>query len=229
MDTNESIVKSLEAKIKILEIENQKLQSIINANNNEIIQYRALIHSLSDNNTSNLNNQTPFLHVNSKNKIINLNFEWKTNSNGRISNDSKTIMKINGNGGWNCTAIGNKSLIKGEINKWKIQLRKRTSSILFGIVPNDINIEANENWKKGYITNADNFDKHNLGVCQKLNSCSAVEGNVIEIIANLEKCEISFYLNGKDLGIFCDNIIKDIDYVPFVEILNKGDEVTLLQ
>ena len=205
------------------------MQSIINTNNNEIAQYRSLIHSLSDNNSPKLNYQTPFLQANYENKIINLNFEWKVNNNGRISNDSKTIKKINGNGGWNCTAVGNKSLIKGAINKWKIQLRKRTDGILFGIVPKDINIEANNNWKKGYITNSDNFDRHNSRVHQKLNSCTAGEGNVIEIIADLEKYEISFSLNGKDLGIFCDDIIKDIDYIPFVEIHNQGDEVTLFQ
>ena len=107
--------------------------------------------------------------------------------------------------------------------------KKKECGILFGIVPKDINIEDNNNWKKGYITNADNFDKHNLGVHQKLNSLSAIEGNVIEIIADLEKYELSFSLNGKDLGIFCGDIIKNIDYVPFVEIYNQGDEVTLLQ
>ena len=229
MDTNESIVKSLEVKIKILEIENQKLQSIINTNNKEIEQYRTLSHSLSEHGSPNLNTQTPFPHINSENKIINLNFGWKANNNGRINNDSKTILKIGGSGAWNCTAVGNKALIKGAINKWRIQLRKKSSGILFGIVPKDINIEDNNNWTKGYITNADNFDKHNLGVHQKLNSLSAIEGNVIEIIADLEKYELSFSLNGKDLGIFCGDIIKNIDYVPFVEIYNQGDEVTLLQ
>ena len=36
MDSNENLIKSLEVKIKILEIENQKLKSAIDANNNEI-------------------------------------------------------------------------------------------------------------------------------------------------------------------------------------------------
>ena len=55
MDTNESIIKSLEVEIKILEIENQKLLSIINTNNNEIAQYKTLILSLSEHNSAKLN------------------------------------------------------------------------------------------------------------------------------------------------------------------------------
>ena len=139
------------------------------------------------------------------------------------------MLKISGGNGWNCTAIGDKTLIKGKINKWKIQLRKKAGDILFGIVPKDINIQACENWNKGYITNSANFNKHNLGVCQEFNNWNAAEGNVIEIIVNMEKLELSFLLNGKDLGIFCNNIIKDIDYVPFIEINREGDEITLFK
>lgn len=229
MDSNENLIKSLEVKIKILEIENQKLKSAIDANNNEINEYKSLIHSLSQHDSTTVGISIPFSHMNLEHKIINLNFGWKANNNGRVNNDSKTFLKICGGNGWNCTAIGDKTLIKGKINKWKIQLRKKDSDILFGIVPKDINIEACENWKKGYITNSGNFGKHNLGIYQVFNNIKAVEGNIIEIIVNLEKLELSFTLNGKDLGIFCSNIIKDIDYVPFVEIYKEGDEVTLIQ
>ena len=229
MDSNENLIKSLEVKIKILEIENQKLKSAIDANNNEINEYKSLIHSLSQHDSTTVGISIPFSHMNLEHKIINLNFGWKANNNGRVNNDSKTFLKICGGSGWNCTALGDKALIKGKINKWKIQLRKKDSDILFGIVPKDINIESCENWRKGYITNSGNFGKHNLGIYQAFNNIKAVEGNIIEIIVNLEKLELSFTLNGKDLGIFCSNIIKDIDYVPFVEIYKEGDEVTLIQ
>ena len=56
----------------------------------------------------------------------------------------------------------------------------------------------------------------------------ATEGNIIEIIADLDRGELSFSLNGNNLGIFCDNIIKDIEYVPFVDFYKEGTEIRLL-
>jgi len=43
-----------------------------------------------------------------------------------------------------------------------------SESIIIGIVPKNINIEAENNWKKGYCTNLENFYKHNLGVASIL-------------------------------------------------------------
>ena len=52
METNKKIIQSLETKIKILEIENQKLLSNIEANKKEILEYKNIIKSLSlDDNT----------------------------------------------------------------------------------------------------------------------------------------------------------------------------------
>ena len=91
---------------------------------------------------------------------------------------------------------------------------------------NDIN--GIENWRKGYVTCSINFDKHNLGVHTEFAKKEAKEGSIIEIIADLDRGELSFSLNGNNLGIFCDNIIKDIEYVPFVEIHKEGSEIQLL-
>ena len=129
---------------------------------------------------------------------------------------------------WNCSAFGNKSLIKGKINKFKIQLTKMTSYFVFGIMPKETNINGIENWKKGYITCSINFAKHNLGVYTEFAKQKAEEGNIIEIIADLDRGELSFSRNGNNLGIFCDNIIKDIEYVPFVDINKEGSEIRLL-
>ena len=53
-------------------------------------------------------------------------------------------------------------------------------------------------------------------------------GDIIEIIVDLEKGELSYILNDIDLGIFCDNIDKNINYVPFVEMYYVGTEISLL-
>ena len=157
-----------------------------------------------------------------------MNFGWKINDKATLTEDLKTIRKISGGGGWNCSAFGDKSLIKGKINKFKIQLIKVIDRFVFGIIPKGTNINGINNWKKGYVTNSGNFAKHNLGVYTEFLKKTASEGNIIEIIADLDRGELSFSLNGNNLGIFCDNIIKDIEYVPFVDIHDEGSEIRLI-
>ena len=219
MESPKENMNSLEIKIKLLEIENQQLKSNLESKDKEIEQLKSLIKSLIPN-----INITPNLN----DKIINLNFGWIINDKATLTEDLKTIRKISGGEAWNCSAFGNKSLIKGKINKFKIQLTKVTSYFVFGIIPKGTNINGIENWRKGYITCSINFDKHNLGVHTEFAKKEAKEGSIIEIIADLDRGELSFSLNGNNLGIFCDNIIKDIEYVPFVDIRKEGSEIRLL-
>ena len=218
MESPKENMNSLEIKIKLLEIENQQLKSNLESKDKEIEQLKSLIKSLIPN-----INITPNLN----DKIINLNFGWIINDKATLTEDLKTIRKISGGEAWNCSAFGNKSLIKGKINKFKIQLTKVTSYFVFGIIPKT-NINGIENWRKGYITCSINFAKHNLGVYTEFAKKEAKEGSIIEIIADLDRGELSFSLNGNNLGIFCDNIIKDIEYVPFVDFLKEGSEIRLL-
>ena len=217
MESPKENMNSLEIKIKLLEIENQQLKSNLESKDKEIEQLKSLIKSLIPN-----INITPNLN----DKIINLNFGWIINDKATLTEDLKTIRKISGGEAWNCSAFGNKSLIKGKINKFKIQLTKVTSYV-FGIIPKT-DINGINNWQKGYITNSINFGKHNLGVYTEFAKKEAKEGSIIEIIADLDRGELSFSLNGNNLGIFCDNIIKDIEYVPFVDIWKEGSEIRLL-
>ena len=219
MESPKENMNSLEIKIKLLEIENQQLKSNLESKDKEIEQLKSLIKSLIPN-----INITPNLN----DKIINLNFGWIINDKATLTEDLKTIRKISGGEAWNCSAFGNKSLIKGKINKFKIQLTKVTSDILFGIIPKGTNINGINNWQKGYITCSINFAKHNLGVYTEFAKKEAKEGSIIEIIADLDRGELSFSLNGNNLGIFCDNIIKEIEYVPFVDIRKEGSEIRLL-
>jgi hypothetical protein len=221
METQKDILNSLEIKVKLLEIENQQLVSTIESKNKEIEQLKTLINSL-------IGNPNIKLTTNPDDKIVNLNFGWIINDKASITNDLKTIKKISGGDMWNCSAFGNKSLIKGKINKFKIQLTKMTSYFVFGIMPKGTNINGINNWQKGYVTCSVNFGKHNLGVYTDFAKQNATEGNIIEIIADLDRGELSFALNGKNLGIFCDNIIKDIEYVPFVDIYKEENELRLL-
>ena len=231
MESKKDMIKSLEAKLKLLEIENQKLSSTIELNNKQIVQIKTLIKSLSEDDSSLLGTPAANVTPNPDDKIINLKFNWKINDNARMTNDLKTVRKVSGGQKWNCSAVGDKTLIKGKINKWKIQFTKKTNMIVIGIVPKGIDIGVNtiDNWKKGYITCSCNFAMHNLGVFKEFKKYDAVEGNIFEIIVDLEIGELSFSVNGDNFGIFCHNIIKDIEYLPFIDIYGEQTEITLLQ
>ena len=117
MEKSENVIKSLEVKIKALEIENQKLASTIELNNKEIKEYKSLIQSLRPQITANSN-------INNEIELI---FKWKVSELRNkllweLKNDFKTIKKISGDNEFNCTAIGDTCLIKGKINKWKIKV-----------------------------------------------------------------------------------------------------------
>ena len=226
METSENVIKSLEVKIKALEIENEKLASTIELNNKEIKEYKSLIQSLRPLNTANSN-------INNEIELI---FKWKVSELRNkllceIKNDFKTIKKISGGNVWNCTAIGDTCLIKGKINKWKIKVNNinpNPSHLLIGIIPSNIDLNGINNSKKGYCTNFDNFGPHNLGNYTATLNFRGKKDDIVEIIVDLEKGQLSYSLNDIDLGVFCDNIDKNIDYVPFVEMYHIGTEITLI-
>ena len=51
MESNQSILKTLEIKLKFLESENQNLSSKIEENNKEINRIKSIITSITDNNS----------------------------------------------------------------------------------------------------------------------------------------------------------------------------------
>ena len=226
METSENVIKSLEVKIKALEIENEKLASTIELNNKEIKEYKSLIQSLRPLNTANSN-------INNEIELI---FKWKVSELRskllcELKNDFKTIKKISGDNIWNCTAIGDTCLIKGKINKWKIKVNNinpNPSHLLIGIIPSNIDLNGINNNQKGYCTNFDNFNPHNLGNYTATLNFRGKKDDIVEIIVDLEKGQLSYSLNDIDLGVFCDNIDKSIDYVPFVEMFYIGTEITLI-
>ena len=217
MEPASNLTKILELNIKTLEIENQRLLSMIELNNEAIKKYKSLILQ----NSVNTNE-------------INLKFKWKASEKTRkflceLKDNFKTIKKISGDNLHNCTIIGDKCLIKGKINKWKIKNRNDKTHILFGINRSDIDLNGERNFMYGYITNLDNMNKHNLGVYTEINNHKVKANDIIGIVVDLEKGKLSYSINDTDFGVFCDNIDLNIDYVPFIEMINVGSEITLVE
>lgn len=226
MESAPNLSKILELNIKNLEIENQRLLSMIESNNEAIKKYKSLILQ----NSANTTTLTPL----NNNNEINLDFKWKASERTKkflceLKDNFKTIKKISGDNLHNCTIIGDKCLIKGKINKWKIKNINDKTHILVGINRSDIDLDGQNNWTCGYITNLDNMNIHNLGEYIAINNHKIKKNDIIGIIVDLDKGKLSYSINDTDFGVFCDNINLDIDYVPFIEMINVGSEITLVE
>jgi len=114
MDSNKNMPKYLETKIKLLEIENQKLASIIEANNKEIQEIKKIFQSST--------NEPPlpaYIPNSIDENAINLDFRWKINSKAYSNEDLRTVKKVSDGKSWNCSVIGDKTLIRGKITSNK--------------------------------------------------------------------------------------------------------------
>ena len=225
MEPVKDVNKTLELNIKSLEIENQRLLSMIELNNEAIKKYKSLISQ----NPSNTDQLTPSIT-----DEIDFKFKWIASERTKnflckLKDDFKTIEKIAGDTLHNCTVIGDKCLIKGKINKWKIKNKNNKTHILFGINRADVDLNGERTYQSGYITNLDNMDKHNLGVYTAINLIKVKPNDIIGIVVDLKEGKLSYSINDIDLGVFCDNINLKVDYVPFIEMINVGSEITLVE
>ena len=80
------------------------------------------------------------------------NFKWENPSDNvyELSDDKYTATKINNESLLNCYIIGNKSLLKGKINKWKIKLKHINYEDDFDIYIGIANKEENLNTISSY-------------------------------------------------------------------------------
>ena len=90
MEPNKEKLNSFQAKIKLLEIENQQLLSTLETKNKEIEQLKSLIKTLIGNDFN--SNLTP----NPDDNIVNLKFSWIKSENASISKGLNIAKKVSG-------------------------------------------------------------------------------------------------------------------------------------
>ena len=141
------------------------------------------------------------------------------------------------NNGWNCVIVGDKEIPKDKISKWKIKInkdktRKGSIDIFIGIGPKIFNSKLyNECWSI-YSNSTDsiirlrlkdkdlNYDNHK----EKLK-----EGDIIQVIVDRKKGNLSFAVNDVDFGIACSTIPKEDELFPTVVLYEKGLKVEIVK
>lgn len=182
---------------------------------------------------------SPLSFLNSQNENFDnskdLSFKFKAGKSIEISKDGKTASKIN-NYAW-FSAIGDKILEKNKKSKWKIKVNKnldlQNNGVRIGISRANINLESLDNYKEGWFLSSSDSRFHRLGagfVFGKYGKSDPwKEGTVIEVRVDLIKGQLSFIVNGEDLGVACKTIPLDEDLVPFIELHSKEkNEVEIL-
>ena len=163
-------------------------------------------------------------------------FKFKEGNNYNISNNG-LIALIDGNQGWNCVIVGDKEIPKDKISKWKIKINKdktnfRNMDIFIGIGPKIFNSNLyNECWSiyskdNGSIIklqlkdNQLDYNNHK----EKLK-----EGDIIQVIVDRKKGNLSFAVNDADFGIACSTIPKEDELFPTVVLYEKGLKVEIIK
>ena len=165
-----------------------------------------------------------------------LKFNWKNGPNYSLSKNNNIATKISGGNCYNCNILGNIILPKNKISKWKIRLNKflmnslNSWDILIGVGPSNLNQNKSnlyaETWTLicGYPAVSIKSGSPNWVYQGK---SKLKEGDIVEVILDMIKGELSFNVNDTLYGFAC-KIPMDIDLSPFVLIYDEGESIELI-
>ena len=144
-------------------------------------------------------------------------------------------IKIKGGDLWNCTVIGNKEIPKNRITRWKIKLnnfniKSNSWNILVGIGPKNITNMPNfynSCWTficgNSQLSLKSGTSTQYMNQIQKLN-----KGDIVEVIVDREKGDLSFGVNDKIFGSTGVKVPKDMELYPIVLINDEGQSVEIV-
>ena len=163
-------------------------------------------------------------------------FKFKSGINYSLNENQTIATKIKGGNDWNCTIIGDTEIPKNKISKWKIRLNEfrmnsgNTWDVIIGIGPD------NPNNKKYFYNNCWTFicgeSKISIrsggGTDYNNNRGKLKKGDIVEVIIDRIKGNLSFAVNGENYGIACSNIPFDMILFPVVMINDELESVEII-
>ena len=164
-------------------------------------------------------------------------FKWKFQEGLNYTLDKNGLIatKTGGGDGWNCTIIGNKEIPKNKISSWKIRLsnfyiKNNTWNVLIGIGPKNL---KNEQYFYKYCWS---FICGNSALSVKSGSETNYNnhrgklklGDIIEVIVDRKKGDLSFAVNGVNYGLNNIKIPENDELFPVVLINDQGQTVEII-
>lgn len=139
-----------------------------------------------------------------------------------------------------CTIIGNTFLPPNKLTSWDVRVlrskKDNGAGIFVGVAPSGIDQSGGDNHTKcGWYFNCfdsalysgppHNYDRKEYGPSRKENGQYVHTGGRICVTMNTRKGELSFAVNGVNLGVACEGIPLDRPLAPCVLMGNRGDSV----
>ena len=158
-----------------------------------------------------------------------------------VDEENPRIATKNGEKGY-CTIIGNTPLPPNTVTSWSIKILKSKMNngglICIGVVPSDINQNKDDNYYKcGWYFDCyystlwsgppHNYEWKEYGP-RKGGGEYVHTGDSVGVVMDTAKGELSFALNGVNLGVVYEGIPLDKPLVPCVVLGYKGDSVELV-
>ena len=163
------------------------------------------------------------------------NFCFRKGINYTLSNNGKVAEKTSGSNDWNCTIVGDTEIPKNKLSKWKIKLKK------FKITGNRVNIligngPINQDNKKYFYDYCWSLSCGQPKILNKKKELTynnypgnLKEGDIIEVIVDMNLGTLSFKINGIDYGVAFNDISLDEKLYPIVLINDMNQIVEIVE
>ena len=227
-------IKNLNDKIEVLKEENKKIKNL----NDKIEILKEENKKIKKSNEDLLNLFYEFKNS-YKNELKgeNYKFKFKNGKNYTINKNGLVVTKIDGGNSWNCSVIGDKEIPKNKISKWKIKINNiakygynsdNSWNLLIGIGPDNINEERNFQRKCWSFICGESKIKNKNNEKDYIEKIKIKNNDIIGVIVDRQKGNLSFEVNGINYGIACSDIPKEDKLYPVINICDNNQSVEIL-
>ena len=217
---------NIEDDIKEINLINEKIKKI---KENESIKINI---ETKDEDIQNIINKIKSIgNINEEGKFT---FIFQEGKNHNLKNGGLIATKT-GPSGWNCVIYGNKEIPKNKISTWKIKLnnfciKSNTWNVLIGIGPKILNNEeCFYNYCWSFICGSSKLSVKSGGETNYNNHSGKLkEGDIVTVIVDREKGNLSFAVNDINYGLTNIKINEKEELYPVVLIYDQWQIVEIV-
>ena len=169
-------------------------------------------------------------------EIINLDLKFISGNNYKISKNGLLATKNSGGNSFNCLILGDKEIPKNKVSNWKIKINKNKNpelgiDILIGIGPAKFKGRMQDEVWCILANNQNNLDLRMKGksLDYRHNKIEIKQNDIIKVVVDRIKGNLSFALNDINLGIVCSSIPRDEELYPIVILYEQGQNVEIVE
>ena len=164
-----------------------------------------------------------------------MNFRFIPGNNYTINKNGLLAIKNNGGNSFNCLILGDKEIPKNKVSQWRIKINKNKNpeigiDILIGIGPSKFKGRMQDEVWCILANNLNNVGLRMKGksLDYRYNKVQIKQDDIVTVIVDRIKGNLSFYLNDINLGIVCSNIPSYEELYPAIILYEQGQNVEIV-